>query len=58
MKMTNDLSKRNETMPSTPETSPYKAYQAYADSVASSRIVGKLIKFTKFGEFLAGEEGV
>ena len=52
--MANDISKRNETLPSTnTETS----YLAYANSVASSRIVGKLLKFTKFGEFLAGDEG-
>jgi hypothetical protein len=52
--MTNDLKPRNETLPATPETN---SYLAYANSVASSRIVGKLLKFTKFGEFLAGEEG-
>jgi hypothetical protein len=52
--MANDISKRNETLPSTAETN---SYLAYANSVASSRIVGKLLKFTKFGEFLAGEEG-
>ena len=54
--MTNDISKRNETLPST--DTAQNSYLAYANSVASSRIVGKLLKFTKFGEFLAGEEGV
>jgi hypothetical protein len=51
--MANEVSKRNETLPATPETN---SYLAYANSVASSRIVGKLLKFTKFGEFQAGEE--
>lgn len=54
--MTNDLSKmkRSENLPSTESTN---SYLAYANSVTASRIVGKLLKFTKFGEFLAGEEG-
>jgi hypothetical protein len=62
--MANDISKRTglglkdpdhaETLPSTEITN---SYLAYANSVTSSRIIGKLLKFTKFGEFLAGEEG-
>ena len=52
--MAKDLTTKNETLPSTnTETNPWLAY---GNTVASSRIVGRLLKFTKFGQFVAGEE--
>jgi len=36
----------------------YNPYVAFGDSVNQNRIVGSLLKFTKFGEFQAGEDSV
>lgn len=47
---------QNQNLPATAgqEVNPYLAY---AESVSSSRIVGKLLRFSKFGEWTAGESG-
>jgi hypothetical protein len=47
---------QNPNLPTTNDD--YNPYIAFGDSVSQSNIVGHLLKFTKFGEFEAGENSI
>lgn len=47
--------KMNQNVPATNDPN-YNPYVAYGNAASQSKIVGHLLKFTKFGEFEAGED--
>jgi len=47
--------KVNQNLPATVDDDPYSSF---GDDIQQSRIVGHLLKFTKFGEFVAGQDNV
>ena len=52
--MIHDLQTRRNDLPTTNESNPYIAF---ADAALQRRIVGSLLKFDKFGEWISGESG-
>jgi hypothetical protein len=51
------LQTTNSNLPATPDDD-VNAYLAFGQSLTQQRIIGELLKFTKFGDFVAGENSV